>query len=70
VNAKDDAGNTPLIWAAMNNFGNPQVSQALIKAGADVNAKKDTGQTALDIARSNKAASLVSLLSKSAAQEN
>lgn len=42
---KDDAGTTPLMLAAM--YGRKKIAEALIKAGADVNAKDGFGATVL-----------------------
>ncbi len=46
VNAKSDAGETVLVWAANYN-NNPNVAKLLINAGANVNAKDENGVTAL-----------------------
>ncbi|MCL1875473.1 MAG: ankyrin repeat domain-containing protein [Synergistaceae bacterium] len=46
VNAKNDDGYTPLMYAAMKNQ-TPEVSHLLIQAGAGVNAKNNCGYTPL-----------------------
>lgn len=46
VNAANDAGATPLIWAATR----PDIARLLIERGADVNVKTADGRTALMIA--------------------
>ena len=47
VNARNEFGSTPLIWAIKNNE-NPAVIEVLLNAGADVNAKDKDGSTAYD----------------------
>ena len=44
--ADDGYGGTPLHWAAA--FGQPDIAAMLIDAGANVNAKDDSGYTPLD----------------------
>jgi len=51
VNAKDNAGFTPLMLAALE--GNKEILEMLIKKGADLNAKNNFGDTALILAVSN-----------------
>lgn len=51
VNAKNEYGNTALIYAAC--CGHNDCLSALIVAGADVNAKNDDGNTALTLAAGN-----------------
>lgn len=49
VDEKEAAsGSTPLITAAL--FGNAEIAETLIKAGADINAKNNDGSTALHTA--------------------
>ena len=48
MNAKDNYHHTPLHWAASK--GGPETVPALIKRGADVNAKTKLGQTPADLA--------------------
>lgn len=48
VNARDDYGYTPLMWAAQE--GHVMTMGALLKRGADVNARDKQGRTALLIA--------------------
>jgi ankyrin repeat protein len=50
VNAKDNDGFTPLMWA----IGKPELVRALIDLGADVNARNKQGETVLAIARGNR----------------
>jgi murein DD-endopeptidase MepM/ murein hydrolase activator NlpD len=54
VNAQDEFGQTPLMYAA-GSSSNPDTLNALIKAGADLNAQTSTGWTSLMYAaRDNK----------------
>ena len=46
VNAKDERGYTPLIYAAKNNK-NPEIIETLLKNGADIEAKDKIGSTPL-----------------------
>ena len=43
----------PLMWAAGVNW-NPEVIEALLKAGANARAKDKEGKTAVDYAKDNK----------------
>ncbi|MDR1740449.1 MAG: ankyrin repeat domain-containing protein [Synergistaceae bacterium] len=52
VNAKDEDGLTPLMYAVRDS-GDPEVVSALLKAGADVNAKDNTGRTPLTYANTS-----------------
>ena len=61
VNARDDAGCTPLHDAAEN--GREAVARALLAAGADTKAEDCHGQTPLSYAREGRHAALVALLS-------
>ena len=45
VNAKNESGVTPLLWAAWK--GHKEVAELLIANGADVNSKNDRGMTPL-----------------------
>ena len=45
VNAKDNDGNTALMWAAYN--GHTERVKLLIEHGANINAKDNDGETAL-----------------------
>ena len=47
VNAKDDNGETALMWAVHGPTTNFNIIQFLLKHGADVNAKNNNGETAL-----------------------
>lgn len=52
VNHVDEEDNTPLRKAA-EQADNPSILEALIRAGADINATKKTGRSALDAAKGN-----------------
>ena len=49
VNAKNEYGQTALMWAASSE-NNLEVAKLLLQAGADANAKNNEGQTALMVA--------------------
>ena len=51
INASDDAGFTPLMYAATINFGDTATLSALLAAGADRTIKNRSGQTPLQQAR-------------------
>ena len=51
VNAQDERGMTPLMWAAGNSFQN--TVQILLNAGADIDIKNNKGRTALDLTRNS-----------------
>ena len=55
VNAHDETGATPLHVAAASKNSTPAVVQALLDAGADREAKDESGKTAADYARVNPA---------------
>jgi uncharacterized protein len=48
ANAKDNGGNTALMWASLK--GHREIEQVLLDKGADVNAKANDGTTALMLA--------------------
>ena len=52
VNAKNESGVTPLLWAAWK--GHKEVAELLIANGADVNAKNEDGETPLDFTKQTK----------------
>src|ERR1044072_9345441 len=47
INFADDAGSTPLMWAAYNETGDAALVNRLIALGANPNAATKTGETAL-----------------------
>jgi len=51
INAIDEHGFTPLMYAATIDFGDPSTLNALLAAGADRTVKNDAGRTALQQAR-------------------
>ena len=61
VNARNEYGTTPLIWAAFSNE-NPEVLTVLLDAGADVNARDEYGTTPLHAAGVNKNPEVLTLL--------
>ena len=54
VEARNEDGSTPLMFAAMEN-SNPEVLQVLLDAGADATAKNGMGKTAWDLIQDNEA---------------
>jgi ankyrin repeat protein len=57
VNAKDNRGRTPLLWAAFTD--RMEIAELLIAKGADVNAKSKEGKTPLDRAINKEVADLL-----------
>jgi ankyrin repeat protein len=51
VNAADRHGYTPLHYAANIDFGDTEMVELLLRAGADPRARGKTGKTALRLAR-------------------
>ena len=68
VNAKNEYGNTALIYAAWN--GHTDCLSALIVAGADVNAKNNDGYTALTLAARDGQTDCVAVLISAGADVN
>ena len=68
VNAKDQGGATPLMYAI--HFGKTEVVTLLLEKGADVNARASTGTTALYEASGEGQAELVKLLLEKGASVN
>ena len=62
INAMDDNGFTPLMYAATIDFGDAEVLKALVKAGADKSVRNSEGRTALAQARHYKHAHLEAAL--------
>ncbi len=62
------AGMTPLMWATYNEHDNPQIIQALLDNGADVNIKAKDGSTALSWALKKGNTATVALLKKAGAE--
>jgi ankyrin repeat protein len=67
VNARDEAGWTPLHYAAFS--GHKDVAELLIAKGADVNTKNDSGETPLHIAEHNVHKDVADLLKKHGARK-
>jgi len=67
VNAKNNSGETALVWASHN--GHAKVVKALLAARADVNAKANDGRTALKIARAAGYTRTVNLLRQAGGKE-
>jgi len=62
LDAVDDFGYTPLMYAATVDEGDTEALKALIAAGADRSIRNDQGRTALEQARRHKHAALVDAL--------
>jgi ankyrin repeat protein len=62
INAMDDHGYTPLMYAASIDFGDTDVLTALLKAGADKASRNFEGRTPLALARQYKHSSLEAAL--------
>ena len=60
VNAKDEDGTTPLMWALICRF--PDIAKVLVERGADVNMKDKDGKTAIYYAQRNECKEFASLL--------
>jgi ankyrin repeat protein len=58
---------TPLLYAASIDFGDTEMIEKLIAAGADLKAKNKQGLTAVDLARSYNHSTMASLLTSKAA---
>ena len=67
VDARDKAGQTPLITSA--NLGDVESAKVLISHGADVDTKTNSGYTPLMLASSTGQASMAKLLKESGAKE-
>jgi ankyrin repeat protein len=68
VNAADERGRTPLMFAANSDLMRLDAVKLLLDRGADINAKNLAGQTALDMARLRANTPIVDLLIKSGAK--
>jgi ankyrin repeat protein len=66
VNHVDKKGMTPLLYAASIDFGDSEMIDLLLKAGANPQARTKDGLTALDLARKYKHTHLIPALSKGA----
>ena len=66
---KGEEERTPLYWAAWNNTS-PEVIRLLLKAGADVNAKDEYGNTPLHPAAAGSTPEVISVLLKAGADVN
>jgi ankyrin repeat protein len=64
VNAMDDNGYTPLMYAATIDFGDTEILRALLNAGADKTIRNYEGRTPLAQARRYKHSRLVEVLSQ------
>jgi N-acyl-D-amino-acid deacylase len=66
VSHVDKKGMTPLLYAASIDFGDSEMIELLLKAGADQQARTKEGLTALDLARKYKHTHLIPALSRGA----
>ena len=60
---------TPLMWATYNEHDSPQIIQAFLDKGADINIKAKDGSTALSWAMKKGNTETVALLKKVGAKE-
>ena len=60
VNAKDDFGSTPLMWAVY--YGDADMTELLLQKGADPNMKDNEGQSASGYAQSEDNQEMLNLL--------
>jgi ankyrin repeat protein len=67
INAKNEIGQTPLIWALKND--QIEVAELLLAKGVDVNLKNRQGRTAIDVAKERNHTDTVVLLRKNGARE-
>jgi len=67
VNAKDQEGWTPLMYAAWN--GHTATARALLDRNAEINAKNNEGETALTAAVRQGDSAIVQLLKQAGARE-
>ncbi len=68
VNARDEDGNTPLLWAVL--AGNMQVVLTMLRRGADLNCKNNEGETPLHWAAVTGSVEVASLLIQGGADAN
>jgi ankyrin repeat protein len=64
IDHKDGYGMTPLLYAASIDYGDTEVLEKLLAAGASVKATTNAGKTALDLARGYKHAAIAERLAK------
>jgi ankyrin repeat protein len=69
VKEEDIRGMTPLVFAVSSERQDPSVVRLLLKAGAEVNAKTKTGETALDWAKKFGNPDVISTLAAAGARE-
>lgn len=68
INVVDSGGISPLMWAVYNEHDNPEIIQALLDRGANVNWKAKNGETALTWALRKGSTKTAALLKKWGAQ--
>lgn len=68
INLIDTDGLTLLMWAVYNEHDNPEIIQALLDSGADVNIKRKDGSTALSQALKKGNTATVAMLRKAGAK--
>jgi ankyrin repeat protein len=68
VNARDNSSGITVLWIAAWQ-GEVEVVKLLLEKGADVNAKRSGGETALEIAKAMEHTEIVQLLEKAGAKE-
>jgi ankyrin repeat protein len=64
ANYVDPFGMTPLLWAAISDYGHSEIVKALLAAGADPYVRDKDGATALSLAKKYEVQGVMPLLAK------
>jgi ankyrin repeat protein len=64
VNYRDPLGMTPLLWAAICDYGRTDMAESLLDAGADRKAVDKSGSTPRDLARKYKNVSFIQAVNR------
>lgn len=66
VNVQDKLAMTPLLWAALSNFGDAEMIALLVTSGARTDVRDKDGLTPLELARRHSHAQLIAALERAA----